>query len=122
MRLLSLYILPFFTLLLLFASNIPAIAEPFKHSYLLDVPLPTIPPTQPTGKSLLVSIPKAAPGFDTPALIYIRTPYLLEYYSKSQWVDTPARMLLPLLVHYIFSFPRSSVGMRIAMLLRRGMA
>ncbi len=87
----------FLVLLLLTANSLPA--DTFKRSYLLDIPLPTIPPANPTGKTLLVSMPKAAPGFDTPGQVYIRTAYQLEYYSKSQWVDTPARMLLPLLVH-----------------------
>lgn len=70
------------------------------RTYLLDIPPTTHKQaTQTTeGKTLLVSMPQAAPGFDTPALVYIRTPHLIEYYSKSQWVDTPARMLLPLLV------------------------
>lgn len=69
-----------------------------EQTYLLDIPLPTIPPANPTGKTLLVSMPQAAPGFDTPAQVYIRTPSRLEYYSKSQWVASPARMLLPLLI------------------------
>lgn len=93
------YLTSLLVLLLFMASSVPATANPFKRTYLLDVPLPTIPPANPRGKTLLVSMPKAAPGFDTPAQVYIRKPYQLEYYSKSQWVDTPARMLLPLLVH-----------------------
>jgi cholesterol transport system auxiliary component len=70
------------------------------HTYLLEAPLPTLPQTIPpkAGKTLLISMPQAAPGFDTAVLIYTRTPYLLEHYSHNQWVDTPARMLLPLLV------------------------
>jgi cholesterol transport system auxiliary component len=88
-------------LLLLTAASVPATADTFKRTYLLDVPLPTIAPVNQTGKMLLVSMPKAAPGFNTPAQVYIRTPYQLEYYGKSQWVDTPARMLLPLLVLHL---------------------
>ncbi len=75
-----------------------SVADTPKRTYLLDIPLPPIPPVNPNGKTLLVSIPNAAPGFDTPAQLYIRHQNVLEYYSKSQWVDTPARMLLPLLV------------------------
>lgn len=89
-------------ILFLYTSSNPlSAADSQKRIYLLDVPLPTIPPAKPTGKTLLVSMPKAAPGFNTPAQIYMRRNYVLEYYSKSQWVDTPARMLLPLLVHHL---------------------
>jgi cholesterol transport system auxiliary component len=75
-------------------SNIP-------RTYLLDIPLPTLSPPPPHGKTLLVAVPQAAAGFDTPRLAYVRTPYVLEYYTQSQWVDTPARMLLPLLVTHL---------------------
>lgn len=75
-------------------SNIP-------QTYLLDIPLPTLSPPPIHGKTLLVAVPQAAAGFDTPRLAYIRTPYVLEYYTQSQWVDTPARLLLPLLVTHL---------------------
>ena len=47
---------------------------------------------------LVVAEPQAMPGFDSPSIAYIRTPLALEYYTKSQWIDTPARMLAPLVV------------------------
>ena len=43
---------------------------------------------------MLVSIPKAQPGFDTPRMAYLRRQYELSYYAFNQWADTPARMLL----------------------------
>jgi cholesterol transport system auxiliary component len=79
-------------------SVISAADSTIPRTYLLDIPLPTVSSPPRHGKTLLVAVPQAAPGFDTPALVYIRTPYVLEYYTQSQWVDTPARMLLPLLV------------------------
>jgi cholesterol transport system auxiliary component len=118
-----------FILLWLITGNVPAAADAPK-TYLLDVDVDVLSrevrvsarrskskvgktkrdkrgKTQ-TGKTLLVSIPKAAPGFDTPALLYIcknskypgcdGSEYELKSYSESRWVDTPARMLLPLLV------------------------
>ncbi len=88
-----LFILFFFT-----GCSVISSADTPKRTYLLDIPLQPIPPANPNGKTLLVSIPKAAPGFDSMAQIYIRHQSVLEHYSKSQWVDTPARMLLPLLV------------------------
>jgi len=45
-----------------------------------------------------VAPPRAWPGFDTPQMAYVRRPYELEYFAMSRWVDTPSRMLAPLLV------------------------
>lgn len=49
------------------------------------------------GLTLLVSPPRAWPGYDSPNMVYVRKPYELETFAKNQWVDTPARMLAPLL-------------------------
>lgn len=68
-------------------------------SYLLDIPFESLSPPNPQGKVLLVSMPQATAGYNTVGLMYTRTPYVLEYYNESQWIDTPAQMLLPLLVH-----------------------
>lgn len=51
-----------------------------------------------TGPTLLVSTPLAAAGFDSPRIIYLRQTHKLEYFAHSEWVDTPARMLTPLLI------------------------
>jgi len=55
---------------------------------------------QSPGKSptLIVNPPHAAPGFDSPRIIYVREAHKLEYFSHSEWADTPARMLAPLIV------------------------
>ncbi len=50
------------------------------------------------GPTLIVSVPRAAAGFDTQQMMYMRQPHQLEYFRESQWVDTPAAMLLPLAV------------------------
>lgn len=47
--------------------------------------------------TLEVSVPRATPGFDTPRIAYVERPYVIDYYSRSEWADTPARMLGPLL-------------------------
>ncbi len=47
---------------------------------------------------LQVAMPRAQPGFDTPYIAYTRAPLELDYYTKSQWADTPAKMLAPLVV------------------------
>jgi cholesterol transport system auxiliary component len=48
--------------------------------------------------TLIVSIPRAAPGFDSYQIVYIRHAHTFEYFRQSQWVDTPANMLAPLVV------------------------
>ncbi len=58
------------------------------------------PPTarRSSGKTLLVAVPKAAPGFDSNRIAYTKEPLKLDYYSNSVWSDTPAKMLLPIMV------------------------
>lgn len=55
-------------------------------------------PASAAATTLIINPPHAAPGFDSRRIIYVREPYLLEYYAHSEWVDTPARMLAPLMV------------------------
>jgi cholesterol transport system auxiliary component len=55
---------------------------------------PTIPP----GPTLIVSVPRAAAGFDSKRLIYVRQQHRIEYFAHSEWIDTPARMLSPLVL------------------------
>ena len=88
-------------LVLLIVIHVPVTAESVKR-YQLNVPWPTILPPNLTGKTLLVPMPKTAPGFDTLALVYYdQENYQLRYDVDNQWVDTPARMFLPLLVLYL---------------------
>jgi len=46
---------------------------------------------------LAVGVPRARPGYDSAQIAFLRRPYELEYFTKSRWTDTPARMLAPLL-------------------------
>jgi len=48
--------------------------------------------------TLIVNPPHAASGFDSQRIIYVREAHKLEYFAHSEWVDTPARMLAPLIV------------------------
>ena len=48
--------------------------------------------------ALVVAVPRAAPGFDSARMVYLRQPQQLEAFAFHEWVDTPARMLVPLLV------------------------
>lgn len=60
-------------------------------------PAPPSPQTD-AGLTLILSPPRAAAGFDSPRIIYVRQAHKLEYFSQSEWVDPPARMLGPLMV------------------------
>ena len=51
-----------------------------------------------TAPTLIVNPPQAAAGFDSQHIMYVREAHKLEYFAHSEWVDTPARMLAPLLV------------------------
>ncbi len=75
-------------------SSSPAVA-----TYLLDVKVDDLPAVKPSEKVLLVSLPKAQSGYATRSIIYTKTPLTLSNYSKSEWADTPAKMLTPLIVN-----------------------
>lgn len=47
--------------------------------------------------TLIITPTRAAAGFDHQRIIYVRNDHQLEYFARSEWVDTPARMLGPLL-------------------------
>lgn len=51
-----------------------------------------------TATTLIVNPPHAASGFDSQRIIYVRESHKLEYFAHSEWIDTPARMLAPLIV------------------------
>lgn len=51
-----------------------------------------------TAPTLIVNPPHAAAGFDSQHIIYVREPHQLEYYAHNEWVDTPARMVAPLII------------------------
>ncbi len=48
--------------------------------------------------TLIVNPPHAASGFDSRRIVYVRELHKLEYFAHSEWIDTPARMLAPLIV------------------------
>jgi cholesterol transport system auxiliary component len=48
--------------------------------------------------TLILNPPHAAAGFDSQRIVYLRQDHQLAYFARSEWVDTPARMLGPLLL------------------------
>ena len=55
-------------------------------------------PMEMVAPTLIVNPPRATAGFDSQRIIYTRESHRLEYFAHSEWADTPARMLAPLLV------------------------
>lgn len=76
-----------------------------RHTYIVRPHLPGAaapenpePSRDPAPVTLLVDIPRARAGFDTPRMAYFTRPGEVSYYAYSDWADTPARMLAPLAV------------------------
>jgi cholesterol transport system auxiliary component len=83
----------------------PAAATP-PAFYALDSPpdratRPALVDLQRTLPTLIITPTRAASGFDSQRIIYVRKDHQLEYFSHSEWVDPPARMLGPLLASAI---------------------
>lgn len=79
-------------------------------SYTLDnapravTSLPRDPAVAGTARpTLAVNRPQASPGYDSVGIVYTRESQRLGTYANSVWVDTPARMLMPMMVAAIES-------------------
>lgn len=89
------------------SAFLPAAVTPPRLFSLDDRTLATKPATglpQPvarTARTLAIAAPRAAAGFDSRHIMYVRTPHQLEYFAHSDWVDTPARMIAPRIVSAI---------------------
>ena len=80
------------------------LASPHPNFYSLAGARNAAAPAQPgphaavTAPTLIVSPPHAAAGFDSQRIMYLRQAEQLEYFAHNEWIDTPARMLAPLIV------------------------
>jgi cholesterol transport system auxiliary component len=65
------------------------------QTWRLDLPakLPAAPDGGPGATTLVIGPPRAAPGFESPRMLYSRRPHELAAFASHEWVDTPARML-----------------------------
>ena len=72
------------------------------HTFILSLDRSAVGAPDLAGKPgagvLVVGVPMAQPGFDTPRMAYMQRPYEIRYYATHQWADSPARMLSPILV------------------------
>ncbi len=85
-------------------SSILPKAPPAPAQFALDEPAPAATPSPmppSTAPTLIVSTPRAAAGFDTRRIVYLRQTHELEAFAYHEWVDTPALMLAPLIARAI---------------------
>jgi cholesterol transport system auxiliary component len=59
---------------------------------------PAPPRAAAAAPTLITTVPHAAAGFDSQRIMYVRKANQLEYFAHNEWVDTPARMLAPMIV------------------------
>jgi cholesterol transport system auxiliary component len=67
-------------------------------NYVLNAVASDVPVSKNTGLVLLVSDTKSSPGYADMRMVYMDKAYQLKSFANSRWVDTPARMLSPLIV------------------------
>lgn len=72
-----------------------AVDEPALH--VLDAK-PALTSVTRRDQVLAVSPLRAAAGFDSTAMVYVQSPYVVGHYATHRWADAPARMLGPLLL------------------------
>ena len=80
-----------------------AVEQP--HFYSLDAARSETPAKLakplPTAPTLIINPPRSASGFSSQRIVYVREAYQLEYYAHSEWIDSPARMLTPLIAETV---------------------
>ncbi|MBY0577536.1 MAG: PqiC family protein [Burkholderiales bacterium] len=84
--------------LLLLTFLLASCASPQIALFSLDAPGGIEPAQNQLPLTLSVGQPGALPGYDTSRMAYVVKPHQIEYFSKNQWVDSPGKMLLPILV------------------------
>ena len=98
-------------------------APPAQYALTADGDTPGAPSTDTAPArprtTLVVNLPRAAPGYDTVRIAYVSRPLQIDYFAHSQWVDTPSNMLAPMMVraigrtgafHAVLGVPTSAVG------------
>lgn len=89
-------------------SLLPSAPEP-PARFALDQPASGVTsqlpgaPIAAQASTLVVGLPRAAAGFDSSRMVYIRQAHQLEYFAYNQWVDPPAQMLWPLITRAVES-------------------
>lgn len=68
------------------------------NNFVLDAQFQTSTAPPQGALTLAVAKPRESAGFDSARMVYLKRPHELEYFAHNQWVDTPGKMLAPLLV------------------------
>lgn len=91
----------FFVLMLSLFLTGCSVFSPIKNdpptSYVLNS-VPTVAKKSRHNVTLLVAQPETNSVYNSTGMAYTLQPYQVAYFAKSQWADTPGRMLHPLLV------------------------
>lgn len=76
--------------------------SPVKESLQKTYTLTAVPNIQPqtanSQKTLLVSMPRATAAYITSKMAYTEKPYQSSYFTENRWIDSPARLLFPLVI------------------------
>ncbi len=73
-------------------------SQPPAHLYSLDLPVETNQVASLLPATISVGRPTVQPGYDTAMMAYQMRPHEIDYFSRNRWVDTPGRMLYPILI------------------------
>lgn len=71
---------------------------PVPQQHLLVADFGEARPAPPVAPVLMVARPRAAAGFDSVDMLYLREPTRLDAFARNRWAAPPAAMLAPLLV------------------------
>src|SRR5437763_916715 len=112
----NIILLPFFILL-----SACSLLPPVKSDDITNYVLNSIPCVRHHSRhciNLYVATIVSYPLYDTDNMAYSTHPYVIEYFAKNKWADTPARLLRPLVVktlqdtHYFHAVTTSSNSIR----------
>ena len=72
--------------------------QPRMELYSIDAPIEPAGALHRLPGTLVVERPSMLPGYDTPKMAYMTLPHRIDYFARNRWVDTPGRMLYPILI------------------------
>lgn len=92
------YFVLLLALMLSGCSMLKPVVESEKSTYMIQPSKVNVVKARQSAKTLLVSRPRAAAGFDTDKMAYVLKPYEVAYFTKNRWADEPSHMLQPLII------------------------
>ena len=94
MRLYLLVMLGMLSACSIFPDTKPVVVNKYVLEYSADNAGSALPVDLPV---MIMTVPRAHSGYNTTKIAYRKQLFGLSYYAKSRWVDTPGRMLAPLM-------------------------